>query len=308
MVGVALPATAAEYEDAQKLLLAQKWNEALPILKQLNDEDPTSVVVAKDLAQVLLRLNRREESLELLRHHHLSKYANVAAKSFLSKDSFRFYQQGLDWLVKRSYPQACERFEKALEKDQAHFDILFHLSQCEILDGNAELGLKLFNNFERVHGKSNESSLWRARALALRGRFEEAFSLFSMNSLVKNPEPLVELNALWWGEALLAAGMKNQALVVFENDAKRFPSHLQTTLALLKLRAQSGESPNQFLAINRDLMSWEKSLTALNGVKKPRVIIDLFDSEALQRTANELKILVRSRLPSPHPSTSAFEG
>lgn len=315
MAGVTLPARAADYEDARKLLAAQKWNEALPILKLLNEEEPTSVVVAQDLAQVLLRLNRREEALELLRRHHLSKPAAIAAKTFLSREGFRFYQQGLDWLLKRSYPQACERFEKALEKDQAHFEILFRLSQCEILNGNVDLALKLLDGFERIHGKSNESNLWRARALALRGRFEEAFPLFTANTLVKNAEPIIELNSLWWGEALLASGLKSQALAIFENDAKLFPHHLQTGLSLLKLRASLGESPNQFLAISQDLTAWEKSLATRLKEKKKRngdLVFDLFDPEALQRTATELRALVNSHLPSPRPSTvsstSTFEG
>jgi len=314
MVGVVLPAGAAEYEDARKLLVTQKWNEALPLLKLLNEEEPTSVVVAQDLAQVLLRLNRREEALELLRRHHLSKPAAIAAKTFLSKEGFRFYQQGLDWLLKRSYPQACERFEKALEKDQAHYEILLRLSQCEILNGNGDLALRFLDVFERIHGKSNESTLWRARALALRGRFEEAFPLFSANAVVKNPEPMTELNALWWGEALLATGQKNQAIVVFENDAKHFPQHLQTWLALLKLRASIGESPNQFSAVSLNLTLWEKSLATRLKEKKKRnsdLPFDLFDPETLQRTAAELRVLINSRLPSPHPSTTptaTFEG
>lgn len=307
MVGVVLNATAAEYEDAHKLLVAQKWTEALPLLKVLNEEEPESIVVAQDLAQVFLRLNRREEALELLRRHRLTKQADIAAKSFLSKESFRLYQQGLDWLIKRSYGQACERFEKALEKDQAHIEILFRLSQCEILDGNADLALKLLDGFERIHGKSNETSLWRARALALRGRFDEALPLFTVNAQAKLTSALTELNALWWGEALLASGQKTQAFSIFENDAKRFPNHLQTTLALIKFRLTHAESPNQFLAINQDLVSWEKALDTQLKMKKKRtadLLFDPVDLESLQRTATEIRLQIISQLPSPRPSHS----
>lgn len=305
MVGVALNATAAEYEDAHNLLIAQKWSDALPLLKQLNEEEPESVVIAQDLAQVLLRLNRREEALELLRRHRLTKQADIASRSFLSKESFRLYQQGLDWLSKRSYPQACERFEKALEKDQAHFEILFRLSQCEILDGNGDLALKLLDGFERTHGKSSESALWRARAMALRGRIDEAILLFALNAQSKLSSTLAELNALWWGEALLAAGQKTQAFSVFENDAKRFPHHLQTTLALLKFRLTHAESPNQFLAIHQDLSIWEKALSTQLKAKKKRVgdlLFDPIDLDALQRTATEMRLQIVAQLPSPRPA------
>ncbi len=309
MVGVALSgisgAAAGEYEDARKLITAQKWSEALPLLKALNEEEPDSVVIAQDLAQALLRLNRREEALELLRLHHLVKPAEFAAKSFLSKESFRFYQQGLDWLSKRSYAQACERFEKALEKDQAHFDILFRLSQCEILDGNADLGLKSLDGFERIHGKSTESSLWRARALALRGRFDEAQLLFSANATAKLSDSLTELNSLWWGEALLAANQKGNAGTVFENDAKRFPAHLQTLLASLKLRASLAESPNQYLAIHQELTNWEKVFAARIKEKKKRlgdVTFEPLDLDILQRAATDLRTQINTQLPSPRPT------
>lgn len=304
MVGVVFTATAAEYENAQKLLGSQKWSEALPLLKLLNEEEPDSVVVAQDLAQVLLRLNRREEALSLLRSHRLMKQADIAAKSFLSKESFRFYQQGLDFLSKHSFPHACERFEKALEKDQAHFEILFRLSQCEVLDGNNDLALKLLDGFERIHGKSNESSLWRGRALALRGRLEEALTLFATTASSKLSDPLAELNSLWWGEALLGAGQKTQAVSVFENDAKRFPTHLHTILALIKFRLTLAESPNQFLAINKDLRALEKSLTVRIKEKKRRegdLFFDPLDLESILHTASELRLQIGSQLPSPRP-------
>ncbi len=307
MVGVTFPVHAAEYEDARKLISAQRWGEALPLLKVLYDEDPDSVVIAQDLSQSFLRLNRREEALEILRKHKLTRQADIAAKSFLSKESFRFYQQGLDWLTKRAFSQACERFEKALEKDQAHSEILYRQIQCAILDGNPELTLKVLDNFERIHGKNPETILWRARALALRGRFEEAIVLFSMNTNGKLPDVLAELNTLWWGEALLASGQKSQALTMFENDAKRFSNHLQTTLALLKLRFASAESPNQFSAIDQELTSWEKQFAKRQKEKKPRLgdlNFEPSDIDALQRSAGELKAQVKAQLPPPRPTSA----
>lgn len=301
-------ATAGEYEVARKLLQDQKWTEALPLLKTLNEEDPDSGVIAEDYAQVLLRLNRREAALELLRSHHLNRQAEIAGKSFLSKESFRFYQQGIDWLAKRSYPQACERFEKALERDQAHAEILFRLSQCEILDGNAELGIKILEQIERVYNKTTDTTLWKARALALRGRFDEAFPLFTTSNLVKASEPNTEWTALWWGEALLASGQKNQALQILENDVKKYPHHLQTAMSLLRLRLANAESPNQFRAIAEDLKTWQNHFDRrLKGKPKntTELRVDFFDSEALQRSALEVRAQILARLPTPIPSPSA---
>lgn len=310
MVGVAVgPAAAGEYEDAQKLLAAQKWSEALPILKELNEEEPESITLAQDLAQVLLRLNRREEALEILKKYRLNRQADIAARSFISKESFRFYQQGLDWLTKHVYPQACERLERALEKDQAHIEILLRLAQCEVLDGNADLALKLFEQLERIHGKTAESQVWRARAIALRNHSDEAIPLFAaLAGGAKNPEPTNELIPLWWGEATLAAGKKSEALSIFETDAKANPTHLRTSLAAIRLRLAQAESPHQLLAVERDLTAWEKLFTA-RLAQKPRrgveFIFDPFEAEAIQRAANDTRQQLKTLLPSPTPSPTS---
>jgi predicted Zn-dependent protease len=308
MVGVSASAMAGEYEDAQTLLGAQKWAEALPILKKLSEEEPDSVTIAQDLSQVLLRLNRREESLELLRKYKLNRQADIAARTFISKESFHFYQQGLDWLVKHSYPQACERFDRALEKDQAHYDILLRLAQCDLLDGNVDLALKLFDQLERIHGKSTETQLWRARSAALRAKFDEAIPVFSsLGTLGKVAEPTNELIALWWGEALIATNQKSTALGIFDADVKRNPTHLQTMLAAIRLRLGQAESPNQLLAVERDLSGWEK-LLAKRMKEKPKrkteFVFDPFDGEAIQRAAADTRQQLKTLLPSPTPSPS----
>lgn len=308
MVGVVPSVRAGDYESAQSLLVAQKWAEALPILKSLAEKEPDSITIAQDLAQVLLRLNRREESLELLRKHKLTRPADIAARSFLSKESFHFYQQGLDWLSKHSYTQACERLDRALEKDQAHIEILLRLAQCEVLDGSTDLALKFFDQLERIHGKTTESQLWRARGIALKGRGEEAISIFSsLANAGKITEPMSELHALWWGEALLASGQKSGALSVFETDVKRYPGHVRTSLAAIRLRLSQAESPNQFLALEQDLDAWDRQF-ALRLKEKPKkgseAPFDPFDPEITQRAARETRLLLGANLPSPLPSSS----
>lgn len=312
MVGVSPLAVAAEYEDAQTLLTAQKWAEALPILKKLNEEEPESITVAQDLGQVLLRLNRREESLELLRKYKLNRQADIAARTFISKDSFRFYQQGLDWLTKHAYPQACERLERALEKDQAHLDVLLRLGQCEILDGNADLGLKFFDQLERIHGKTTETQLWRARGAFLRGHPEEAIPVFAtLGNSSRTSEPTAELIPLWGAETLAASNQKTAAQTLLDGDVKKNPAHLQTALAAIRLRLSQAESPNQILAVDRDLGAWEKLFAARLKEKPKRsteFIFNPFDSEGIQRAAvdtrQQLKLLLPSPTPSPSPSST----
>ncbi|MBC7384919.1 MAG: tetratricopeptide repeat protein [Cryobacterium sp.] len=307
MVGVVATSFAGDYEDARKLFDSQKWSEALPLLLQLKEEEPDSVLISEDLAQVLLRLNRREEALELLKKHHLNRPAEIAGKTFLSKEGFRFYQQGLDWLGKRSYSQACERFERALEKDQGHFQVLLRLAQCETLDGNAELSLKLLDTLERIYGKSTESDLWRARAYGLRGRAEEAVVLFSSLASSKPPEPYAEWNTLWWAEALVGTGSKSFTGPLLENDAKKNPSHLMVALASLRFRIASAESTNQYQALLGELDKYLVNIARRKKEKKKPSVeeaLNIFDADALERGAAELRLLVKAQLPSPLPSLS----
>ncbi len=299
---------AGEFDEARALVVAQRWQEALPILNRLHEEEPESATIGQELAQVLLRLNRREEALGLLRDYKLNKAAEIASKTFLSKEGFRFFQQGLDWLAKGAYSQACDRFELAMERDQAHSDILFRLSQCEVLDGNADLALKLLDQMERIHGKTTDSQLWRARALAQRGQRDEALRIYSsLHSGNRPAEPSAEWLALWWAEALQASGKRGEALAVLENDVKRTPGHLQTNLAWLQLRFQRAESPNQFLALRQELDRWEKSLAERGQAIRKReaeFVLDLFDAAALQRAATSLRVEIQTKLPLPSPKIS----
>jgi thioredoxin-like negative regulator of GroEL len=306
-----ISAFASEYEDARALVANQKWNEALPLLKRLNEEEPDSVTIAKDLAQVLLRLNRREEALDLLRRHRLMKQAQIAGRSFLSKEGFRFYQQGLDWFAKKSYSQACERFERALEKDQAHADILLRLAQCEIFEGSGDLSLRLIDQLDRIHGKTSETAAWRAKSALLRGKPDEALPLLApLAADSKLGEPLAEWVAIWHGDALVASGMKSQAVASYEADLKRSPGHLQIALALLRSRVANAESPNQFSQLSQELDSFEKRIAAAkkNEQAESRKVRDFvlspFDADALQRGVAELRELIRPQLPSPLPSKS----
>jgi len=168
--------------------------------------------------------------------------------------------------------------------------------------------LKALDSFERIHGKTTESTVWRARALALRGKHEEALVLFAMSGSTRSTEPTLELNTLWWGEALLASGQKSQAALMLENDAKRFSSHFQTTLLSLKLRASIAESPNQYLALDSDLDDFDRALTRRISEKKKRsgdTIFDLFDGEELRRGAAEIRAQIKPQLPqSPRPTGS----
>ena len=86
----------------------------------------------------------------------------------------------------------------------------------------------------------------------------------------KTAEPTTELIPLWWSEALLASNQKSAALAVLETDVKKNPSHLQTGLALLRLRFTQAESPNQYLAIERELADWEKLLAERRKEKPNR--------------------------------------
>src|SRR6186997_106604 len=98
----------SDFEDARRLIQDQKWAEALPLLRQLNESEPKSKIIAHDLAHALLKSNRREEAISVLKKADMNKAALVAGETFLTKESLRLHRQGQNLLETGSLSLACD--------------------------------------------------------------------------------------------------------------------------------------------------------------------------------------------------------
>ncbi len=239
-----------DYEQAHQLVTKRQWAQVLPILKSLHDEAPSSVLIGQDYAQALLRMNRREEAMGLFKKYGFYKQAQSAGHLFLTQESFRLYQEGLSFVTGKKYSQGCERFERALEKDQAHLWIQLRLSQCRILDGNGDSALKVLEAATRIHGEPSEAILWKGKALALKGQTAEAISeLKHAIDLL----PQSELAPVWLSESYLLSGQRAAAIAILEEDLKRNPDHVYALVSLIRVRISQSLNPTQLLEVKKQL-------------------------------------------------------
>lgn len=295
-------AIASDLEDARRLIQTQNWSDALPILRKLNESEPKSKIIAHDLAHVLLKANRREEAIAVLKKAEMTKAAQVAGETFLSKASLKLHRQGQNLLESGSLSQACDSFEKAHEKDSAHFEILLRYAQCEILDGNPELGIKAIDSIERIHGENAQVRLWKARALFLKGSKEASLPLFeAAYGELKSSENA----ALWYAEALFSDGKKAQAHSLIENHCRLYPLHLRVLILGITERALSGPSLSDATVqeLKKEIQVVESRLIQLKA--KPvlkteeRLGVELTNAGALEKVLQELTQKIENRKTQP---------
>jgi len=303
LLGIFFGATAAgasDYERAHQLVVQQKWAEALPLLKALHEEAPASTLVGTDLAQTYIRLNRREEALVLLKKYGLVKQASVVARSFLTQESYKLYQEGLNLLETKSYRSAKERFEKALERDQNHLEILLRLGQSEILDGNADAGLKALERLAKIYGAQPEATLWEGKAYSMKGEGEKATRLLrdALRAL-----PTSESAPIWLAETLYANGQKASAVAELEADLKKNPQHVQALLTLARLKLSAAADAAQIQEVQKDLQVAHSRLERYSSPKQKRfesdLGVELRDPEFTAKAFQLLSDRLQERLKQP---------
>lgn len=300
LVSTAISAQASDYEKAHQLVVQQKWTEALPLLKALHEEAPASMMVGVDLAQTLIRLNRREEAITLLKRYGMTKQAQVAARSFITQESYKLYQEGLNLLESKKYGPSCDRFEKSLEKDQAHLDIQIRLIQCETLDGNIDAALRFVDSVERMYGEQPESTLWKGKALSMKGQTERAVAAFE--KAVKML-PTSELAPVWLAETLYANGQKASAFSTLEADLKKNPQHVQSLITLARLKFSQSQNLAQFQEVQKDLQIAQSRMEKYASPKLRRfeseLGVELRDAELTSKAIQLLSERLQERIKQP---------
>jgi tetratricopeptide (TPR) repeat protein len=284
----------SDYEHAHQLVTQRQWAQVLPLLKTLHDEAPSSVLIGQDYAQALLRMNRRDEAMGLFKKYGFYKEAQNAGHLFLTQETFRLYQEGLAFISNKKYSQACDRFERALEKDQSHLWIQLRLGQCKVLDGNGESAVRHLESIERLHGEQNESILWKGKALSLRGQTAEAIS-----QLKKAIEllPRSELAPIWLSETYLVSGQRALALTVLEEDLRRNPEHTYALVSLIRVRISQPLNPTQLLDVQKQLELAKSKLPRYESPELPpsesELGLELRDPALTARAIELLRLRIR---------------
>jgi thioredoxin-like negative regulator of GroEL len=237
-----LPAR-SNHSEAQELLKKGKWPEAAIVLRTVVKNEPGNLSAIVDLARALTFTGRREEALSLLagaveterraNKETLIRRARVLSRLFLTNLSFQLHQDGLNLMVSRKYDEAREKLDQALALEPDNVEVLVRSAQCFVLDGDYDSAVERLRLSRRLNPYETEIRLWLGHAMLQRGESKLALEeLKAAHEQLKKDETAT----LWYAEALAFTGQRAHAVRLLEEDAMANPKHLNSLLALAKLR------------------------------------------------------------------------
>jgi tetratricopeptide (TPR) repeat protein len=237
------PSHLLDYAEAKELLARQKWAEAAIILRTVLRKKPDYTPAAMDLARSLAYSGRREEALGILsqaasrergaQQAQLVRRAEVLSRLFLTNDTFQIFQDGLNHVVARKYGAARERFNRALAQEPDNVEALIRVAQCLVMEGDNDSAVERLRLARRLNPYEPEIRLWLGRAMHQRGELAEA--IVELREAYDRLEKS-ELAPVWLADALVSLGRRSAATQILEEDIKAQPFHLESILALARLR------------------------------------------------------------------------
>lgn len=198
-----------------------------------------------------------------------SKTAAFEQNSKLS--ATELYDLGMDYFAEKNWWQASEKFQEALQKNNAYADAWYMLSKCSYEMNQFDLCIEYITKAQNYAGEKPEYINLRAFSLISTGKFEEAEKLFN-SVLKKYPNDiearfgLAELN-LFNGKISGAEGLYKDAL-------KRQPSNVKALLSLALVSTELGKRDLAREYINKALQTHANNeevyyiasyLSAMNG-------------------------------------------
>jgi tetratricopeptide (TPR) repeat protein len=240
--------------DAKKLLDKRKWPDAVISFRALLKQDPASLSALVGLSTALTYTGKREEALSLLTQaaanaqgnlrQTLIRRSRVVAKLFLTNDTFKTYQEGLNLIIAKKYRLAKDRLEKALSDEPDNLEILVRLGQCLVLDSSNDGALERLTAAKKLNPYEPEAQLWLGRAYYQKNVPVSAIAELK-NALSELPGS--ELAPVWLAETLYTQGQTNSALRVLNNDTKTSPFHVLSLIMSARYRIVAAHSDTAVL-------------------------------------------------------------
>jgi len=210
----------------------------------------------------------------------------VISRLFLTSATFQTFQEGMNLLMARKFRPARDRFEKALEQEPDNIEILTRVGQCLVLDKDFDSAAERLRFAKRLNPYEPELRVWLGRSMHQRGEIREAIEELRLAHLELRGS---ELAPVWLAEAQFSFGQKPLAIQTLEEDIKEQPYHIESLLAVARLRIQTATRETQTLwNARKDL---QLALSRLESYKT-------FDSRGypgneltldLRRTPDEIK-------------------
>jgi thioredoxin-like negative regulator of GroEL len=240
--------------EAKKLVERKKWTEAVVVYRALLKNEPNSLPVVGGLSTALTYTGHREEALNLLNQQtsniseseklSVVRRIKVLSKLFLTNETFRIYQEGLNLLLSMKYRNAKERFQKALAEEPDNVEILTRLGQSHMKEEENGIAVSRLSEAKKLNPYEPQVHLWYGRALHMAGKSAEA-----LPELKSAASDLIgsETATVWVAECMYSLGQVNPSIKVLTNDAKTFPLHLQSLILGAKYKFQMTNSDRQVL-------------------------------------------------------------
>lgn len=195
-------------------------------------------------------------------------------KAFAENSSMtatQLYNSGLEYYDNKEWWQASEKFQEALQKNNAYADAWYMLSKCSYELNQFDLCASYIENAQKYSGEKPEYVNLKAFSYISLGKFTESENLF--NSVLKKYPNNIEAR-FGLAELNLFSGKLTSAELFYKDALKREPLNVK---ALLSLALVSTELEKKELAqsyINKALQSHANNeevyfiasyLAAMNG-------------------------------------------
>ncbi len=321
------------YLEAKTLLASKKWEEAVLLLKDLQEGLPKDIGVTTDLSTALTFLKRRESALHFLIQavnlcrdkkrcetdkKVLKKKIQVLSRAFLTNATFQIYQEGLNFFHQAKYKLARDRFEKALAQEADNVEILVRLGQSYLFEDQFGLSVEFLTRAAKLDPFEPRIRLWLGRAYQRKELSENSVKKKSGDESSRALDELEfawenlpgsEIAPLWLAEYWGSLGQVSEALTVLNGDIKKWPLHIRSLVASARLRVQFPHPDlSQLWAARKELQLAESRLNAY--LKRPSLLPSLEDSigfyeapaeKTLAEEIAQLMQLVQAKLDALNP-------
>lgn len=283
-------------DTLKSLIASQNWSGAEEFLTKAYASSPSSAL-AEEFSKVLVRLNKREQALELIKKHDLYKQIPIVSRVFITQQSYSKFSQGLSQIEQNKFSVGCELLEKAHELDLLHADILLKLAQCEVLIKKPDSALKKLELYEKWYGPLPEITLWTGRAHFLKN---DPLSALALLIEAQKRLPKSELAPLWISDCHDAKSSPTSSIQTLKNDLIRNPKHLGAELLLYQLLSVDFKNETQDVLKTYDSkiraleVKAEDYLSKKNYIFESDASLELRNRENFYLVLNNLKKMISS--------------
>jgi tetratricopeptide (TPR) repeat protein len=226
------------YRDAQELVAARKYAEAVGLLQRVLRDVPQATEVWNNLADVALMLNRNDLALDAYRH--IIELEPTAPDGYLGAADVLLKERRLE----DARARAAEAVEVLADGDsRSRADAHELLARIALARRNADEAREEAALAEQANPGLPMSAFVEARLLYDQGRFEDAMPVFE-KAVAAAAKPgassIFELH-YYAGDTLLRLNRPAEAEAEFRSALVKFPQNVRARAALATLYHTTGQ-------------------------------------------------------------------